>query len=174
MRHLFIRWRACSAIVAVTALLGGCAGYSPGQLAAGTPVSDVVARMGEPTGQYTLADGARRLEFARGPSGRHTYMIDVDAEGRVTRWQQVLTEQMFNSTPKGITRQEVLQRLGRPSHEMIIPRRNERVWSYRYESPFCQWFQVSLDRTTDKVTETGYNVDPACDYNDDDRVGLLR
>src|SRR5688572_13494017 len=100
MRHLFIRWRACSAIVAVTALLGGCAGYSPGQLAAGTPVSDVVARMGEPTGQYTLADGARRLEFARGPSGRHTYMIDVDAQGRVTRWQQVLTEQMFNGTPK--------------------------------------------------------------------------
>lgn len=163
------RSRAIAAVVSM--LLVACAGYSPGNLQPGTPVAEVVQRMGPPTAEYALTDGARRLEFARGPYGKHTYMIDIDPQGRVAGWQQVLTEPVFNAIPQGLGREDVLKRIGRPSDEMIIARRNERVWSYRYESPFCQWFQVSLDRTTDKVTETGYNVDPICDANDDDRLG---
>ena len=156
-----------AAVVLGSALLGACAGYSPGDLKPGTPATEVVARMGAPTGEYPRPDGSRRLEFARGPYGKHTYMVDVDAQGRVTGWQQVLTEPVFNAIPRGVSRDDVLQRIGRPSDRMVIPRRNELVWSYRYESPFCQWFQVSLDRTTNQVTETGYNVDPICDANDD-------
>ncbi|AKJ28259.1 lipoprotein [Caldimonas brevitalea] len=153
-----------AAWVLSVATLAGCAtSYGPGDLKPGTPAAEVIARMGPPTGEYRQPDGPRRLEFARGPFGRHTYMVDLDAQDRVSRWQQVLDERTFNALPVGISRQEVLYRLGRPSHEMVIPRRNERIWSYRYEAVFCQWFQVSLDRTSDKVTETGYNVDPMCD-----------
>ncbi|HWP18285.1 MAG TPA: outer membrane protein assembly factor BamE [Burkholderiaceae bacterium] len=98
--------------------------------------------------------------------GKHTYMVDLDREGRAQRWTQVLTDASFHELRPGMSRQEVLYRLGRPSHEMHIPRRQERIWSYRYESPFCQWFQVNLDTRTGRVTETGYNVDPLCDADD--------
>ncbi|WKB52540.1 hypothetical protein [Eleftheria terrae] len=159
--------------VAVAALcLAGCAtGYSPGDLQPGTPAAEVVARMGPPTGEHTGPQGTRRLEFARGPFGKHTYMVDLDTQGKVSGWQQVLEEKNFNALPLGIDRQEVLYRLGRPSHVMSIPRRNELIWSYRYDAVFCQWFQVSLDRSSNKVTATGYNIDPICDG--DDRYGSL-
>jgi hypothetical protein len=144
-------------------VLAGCAGYGPGPLAPGATEAEVVARMGMPTGDHAGPDGQRRLEFARGPYGRHTYMVDLDSQGRVRTWEQVLTDERFNAVPVGGSRAEVLYRLGRPSEVIPIPRRNELVWSYRYESPFCQWFQVSLDRTSSRVTSTGYGVDPLCD-----------
>jgi hypothetical protein len=128
--------------------------------------------MGEPTNEYPQPDGSRRLEFARGPYGKHTYMIDVDPQGRVVRWEQVLTEKNFEAVPVGISQSELLYRLGRPSHVMHIPRRGERVWSYRYDAVFCQWFQVSLDQAG-RVSSTGYGIDPLCDVNDrDDRTSL--
>lgn len=158
----------------VAAMLVGCAGYGPGQLAPGTAVTEVTARMGQPTNEYRQGDGSRRLEYARGPYGRHTYMIDVNPQGQVTQWQQVLTEKNFESLPNGLSQAELMYRLGRPSHEMSIPRRGERVWSYRYEAIFCQWFQVSLDNAG-KVTSTGYAPDPLCDANDrDDYTSQLR
>jgi hypothetical protein len=143
--------------------LAGCAGYGPGPLVSGVSEVEVVNRMGPPTGNHVGPDGLRRLEFARGPYGRHTYMVDLDGQGRVRSWEQVLTEERFNVVPVGASRADVLYRLGRPSEVISIPRRNELVWSYRYESPFCQWFQVSLDRTSSRVTSTGYGVDPLCD-----------
>ncbi len=148
-------------------LLAGCAGYAPGPLASGATEAEVVARMGAPTGDHVGPDGQRRLEFARGPYGRHTYMVDLDGQGRMRSWEQVLTETRFNAVPVGASRAEVLYGLGRPSEVISIPRRNELVWSYRYESPFCQWFQVSLDRTSGQVTSTGYGVDPLCDGDED-------
>lgn len=158
------------ALLLAAAVLAGCAGYAPGSLAPGDSEQAVRERMGAPTHTHDRPEGGRRLEYARGPMGRHTYMVDVDAAGRVLQWEQVLTEARFHAVRAGMSRQEVLYRLGRPAHEMRIPRRHERVWSYRYETPFCQWFQVSLDTRTDRVTETGYNVDPLCDADDrDDR-----
>lgn len=167
------RMQWCGGLVAAAAaVLAGCAGYSPGDLAPGTPVSDVMARMGQPTNQYPQPDGSRRLEYARGPYGKHTYMIDVNPQGQVTGWQQVLTEKNFEALPVGMPESELLYRLGRPSDAMSIPRRGERVWSYRYDAIFCQWFQVSLDNAG-RVTSTGYGVDPLCDVNDrDDRSSL--
>jgi hypothetical protein len=151
------------AVLGVSVLLAGCAGYGPGPLASGATEAEVVARMGAPTGDHVGPDGQRRLEFARGPYGRHTYMVDLDGQGRMRSWEQVLTESRFNAVPVGASRADVLYRLGRPSEVISIPRRNELVWSYRYESPFCQWFQVSLDRSSSQVTSTGYGVDPLCD-----------
>ncbi len=152
--------------LAATAMLGACAGYSPGNLQPGTPLTDVVARMGPPTGEYPGPDGTRRVEFARGPFGKHTYMIDVNAQGQVVKWQQVLFENNFNSLPVGMTEQELLYRIGRPSEILSIPRRQEQVWSYRYEINWCQWFQVNIDQPTKKVTATGYGIDWKCDAGD--------
>ncbi len=121
--------------------------------------------MGPPTGEYSLPGAGKRLEFARGPFGKHTYMLDFDRGGRLLSWQQVLTEAHFNAVSLGATRDEVLVSLGHPSDERRIPRQGRTLWSYRYEAPVCQWFQVGLD-AAGRVVDSGYGPDPLCDHNE--------
>lgn len=145
--------------------LSACASYGPSGLPNGSTTEQVQARMGTATGRYVLPNGGQRLEFARGPMGKHTYMLDFDASGRLQQTEQVLTEANFLALKIGMTKDEVLQRIGRPSDVTTLSRQQHRLWSYRYETPFCIWFQVSLD-TADRVAELGHNVDPMCDSVD--------
>jgi hypothetical protein len=154
-------WRSC-AVGMVALLLAACSGYAPDGLPPGARAEDAVARMGPPTGRHALPGGGQRLEFARGPYGRHTYMLDFDAEGRLQRAEQVLTEENFLALQIGMDKAEVLRRIGRPSERRYLPRQRHQLWSYRYVTPFCIWFQVSLD-TADRVAELGHNIDPLCD-----------
>ena len=75
-------------------LLAGCAGYSPGKNTIGADRAAVTARMGKPAHDVQLAEGIR-LVYPRGPYGRHTYFVDLNSQGLVTRWEQVLTEENF-------------------------------------------------------------------------------
>jgi hypothetical protein len=143
------------------AALGGCAGsYSPGALKTGASMQEVTAALGQPTGRYPR-DGGERVEYARGPFGQHTYMLDFDAQGRLTGWEQVLNEPHFNAVRAGISRDELLLAIGHPSDARALPVQDRTLWSYRYEGPFCQWFQVGLDRSG-RVVDTGYGPDPRC------------
>ncbi len=157
--------RCTAAVAGVAIALAGCAGYGPGALPPGASSAAAIERMGPPSGRHALAGGGQRLEFARGPYGRHTFMLDFDAADRLLRAEQVLTEQNFYALQIGMSRTEVLSRIGRPSEVSYLSRQRHRLWSYRYETPFCIWFQVSLD-DGDRVTELGHNVDPACDFKD--------
>jgi hypothetical protein len=159
-------WAAlASGVVGALALLAGCAGYSPEGLSPGASSAAVIQQMGAPTGRYTNPDGGQRLEFARGPAGRHTYMVDFDVEDRMREWAQVLNESDFYELRPGMTKEEVLYRIGHPSDVRYLSRQQHQLWSYRYESPFCVWFQVSVDRAG-RVAELGHNTDPACDPPD--------
>ena len=144
--------------------LGGCAAYSPRNLAPGAEIAEILARMGPATARYPLEGGVVRLEFARGPMGLHTYMLDVDGAGRLLRSEQVLTEAHFLELRLGMTAEEVRRRIGTPSSERYLPRQRHRLWSYRYETPFCIWFQVSLNEAG-QVAELGHNADPRCDFD---------
>ena len=42
--------------------------------------------------------------------------------------------------------------------------RGGQLWSWRYLSPFCQWFQVVVS-DDQRVREVGYGVDPQCDVD---------
>jgi len=156
----------CGALVLVA--LGGCATrYGPQSLPAGASLDQVTAELGPPTGRYARS-GGERVEYARGPYGRHTYMLDFDAQGHLTTWQQVLTEPIFDDIRVGMTREQLLMALGHPSYSLPLAYQKRTLWSYRYETPFCKWFQVGLDRQ-DKVVDTGYGPDPMCDINFSDR-----
>jgi hypothetical protein len=154
---------ACfAAAVAVVALLcGGCAGYSPQGLPQGSSRAEVIARMGQPTASFVRPGGGERLEFWRGRYAKHTFMVDFDAQDRMLAWQQVRTEADFSALRHGMSKAEVLWRIGHPSQARMLPRQQHQLWSYRYVSPFCLWFQVSLD-TQDRVVELGNNEDPVC------------
>ncbi len=154
-------------VICALALLRACA-YSPAGLAPSATRADAVGRMGTPTGEYVLPGGATRLEFARGPYGRQTYMLDFDSSGRLTHWEQVLTENHFYQVRKGMNESEVLMQLGRPSAKRGVGWQNITLWSYRFETPFCIWFNVGLD--AGKVVDLGYTPDPICEFTGHERA----
>ncbi|MDH4062573.1 MAG: hypothetical protein OEU94_17325 [Aquincola sp.] len=142
--------------------MAGCAGYSPGDLGAGATESQIVDRMGPPTDRFVSPDGGSLLEYARGPFGKHTYRVELDATGRVKAVSQLLTEVNFEALPIGASSGEVRSRLGRPSETRVGWRGVGEVWSYRYEwFNVCRWFQVWL--VDGRVREAAYATDPICD-----------
>jgi hypothetical protein len=147
--------------MAAAALAACTAAYGPQGLRSGASVDEAIASLGKPTARYPR-DGGERVEYARGPYGKHTYMLDFDAQGRLLRWEQVLTEPRFDALRVGTSRDDVLFTLGHPSETKPLPHQSRILWSYRYEGPFCKWFQVGLDGSG-QVVDTGYGPDPLCD-----------
>ena len=146
------------------ALLAACAGYGPSGVGVGNSEAQVVQAMGQPTGRYTLPGGTQRLEFARGPFGRHTFMVDLDAQGRVAKLEQVLDARHFATVLPGQTRDEVLRTLGRPG-ERVGMMRDGQIWSWRYANNDCLWWQAQFD-AQGVVTAAGYGTERGCDGTD--------
>jgi hypothetical protein len=156
MKHISIL-----AALAAAAALAGCT--TPGNLPPGTPIATVRQGVFGPNGEYALPNGGRRLEFARGSSGKETWMLDFDASGALVASEQVRTQANFDNIARGMPAEEVRMRLGRPSdvfgagwHEHI------HVWSYRFPQGDCFWFQVSIRDADQKVSEAGMGPDPVC------------
>ena len=142
-------------------LIACAGGYAPSNDLMGRSEADVVQAMGQPTGRYALPDNGRRLEFAKGPAGRHTYMIDLDAQGRVVRSEQVLDARYFDVVNPGMKGDDLLRFIGRPCERSGV-RGGGQIWSWRYANPNCLWWQAQLDEQG-VVTGTGYATAPGCD-----------
>lgn len=160
--------RTASALAALL-LASGCAMVPP---PAGTQRAALQGTWGMPTAEHALPEGARRLEYASGPYGRTTWMVDIDAAGRVQQARQVLNEAEFEavmSMPQ-LRRDEVLRRLGTPGEVRGYGWRREdrgnQIWSWRYPTNDCLWFELTL-AADGRVTGGGYGVDPACDRRSD-------
>jgi hypothetical protein len=148
--------------------LAGCAGYSPKGLQPGQSEAEVIRQMGQPTGRYTLPDGNTRLEYARGPAGRETYMIDFDSSGRMVDWEQVMDLWYLTRITPGMSVDEVLIRVGPPALKQPIRRQQLVVWNYRYPTNDCLWFQISIG-DDGKVISGSQGIDPQCDAPSDSR-----
>jgi len=156
--------RAGAALVIALALaVAGCA--SVGSAAPGTSIDQVQANYGRPTAVYPRTDGGRRLEYGSGPWALHAWMLDFDTAGRLTAATQVRSERVFGALRDGMSRDELLYELGHPSHVQYLPRQDHELWSYNYDNPFCLWFQVSVDRNTDRVVGTGQAIHPRCQWD---------
>jgi len=148
-------------------VLAGC--VTPPTPTPGTTAGDMARQWGKPTATYALDAGAQRLEYASGPYGRTTWMVDVDATGRVTQARQVLTEAEFlrlQSAP-GLTRDRLLRWIGTPG-ERRGARGGGETWSWRYPTNDCLWFQASLD-ADGQVLGAAFGTDPLCDAPSDAR-----
>jgi hypothetical protein len=166
--------RSATVLALSALLLAGCVNMSsPTKLPTGAGAEAIRAQLGEPTGRYAMPGGTTRLEYARGPFGRETWMLDVDASGALIKAAQVLNEATFATIRAGMTREELLRTIGRPSRTGFVGWQNQTVWNYRYASPFCQWFQVGLG-ADGIVQDTGFGPDPLCDDVDVPHLGLLR
>lgn len=155
-----------AALATVLGLSGCAAGFSPARLVGQTD-REVGQRLGVPTGRHALPDGGTRLEFATGPFGRHTWMLDLDAQGRVARSEQVLGEQQFSQVRDGMTRDELLRLIGRPGETRHGGRAGGEVWNWRFPTNDCLWFELGM--IDGRVRAPGYAIDPRCDAPNDAR-----
>lgn len=143
-------------------MLSGCAtSYSPSADLLGKTPPEVIARLGEPYPRPQSLAGIRRLEFPRGPYGRHTYFVYFNEEGKAERYAQVLEEKNFDRIRLGMDQAEVIDLIGVARDNFSLARDRGYVWNYRYISPFCRWFQIEFT-PEGKVRSTGYGRPPEC------------
>jgi len=152
----------CATPALALALLAGCAVLKEPTATPGETEAALVARLGPPTGRYTLPAGGQRLEYATGPYGRTTLMVDVGADGRVVAGQQVLTEANFAKVRNGMPRDEVLLLLGRPA-DKAGEYMNRQTWSWRYPTYECQWARITFEPTGRVRGGASFLPDPRCD-----------
>ena len=152
------RWPA----LALAAALAGCAIPQPGRVQAGQAEPELLAAMGKPTGRYPLADGAQRLEFAQGPLGVRTWMVDLDAQGKVVKIRQVMDSYYFDQVQDGMSRDALLRLLGRPASRQG-EWQNRETWSWRYDNTDCLWLRVTLDANGKVWGGASTLPDPMCD-----------
>ena len=148
----------------VAFFLTACSGYAPSANPTGMTADQVIAQMGTPETRRTV-EGGSRLEYPRGPFGKHTWFVYLDPTGRVVRTEQVLNERNFLNINPGMTQDEVRMMLGRPGAVYTLGRSRGVVWNYRYENPFCRWYQVEIDQEQ-KVRSAGYGEPPECRRRD--------
>jgi hypothetical protein len=155
------------ALVLALALAGAaCTTYRPQDIRAGQTEADVTQLLGKPTGRFSRPSGQTRLEFATGPYGRTTWMVDLDPAGQVTAWAQVLNETAFSYVQmnfEGKDMEWLRYTLGRPSEVRAGGWQGGWVWSWRYPTNECFWYQVSI-LDSGKLRDGGaYGTDPRCD-----------
>ena len=145
------------------AVLAGCA-VNPRQLRVtpGQTEAEMLAAMGTPTARYPMATGTQRVEYATGPLGKVTWMIDLDTTGRVKAAEQVLTVQNFALVRNGMTSQDLLLLLGRPA-ERAREGQNSETWSWRYETNDCLWARVTVGAQGYVRGKALIQADPSCD-----------
>jgi len=150
--------------IAAAALLSACA-WAPPQ--PGSRVEALHAAWGSPTARYALPEGVQQLEYATGPYGRQTWMVQVDATGRVLQARQVLTEAELMATQAAapLPADALLRRLGTPG-ERRGARGGGETWSWRYDTNDCLYFQFSVD-AKGMARSGAFAIDPQCDVASD-------
>lgn len=122
------RWLA----LALAALLAGCA-LMPERVPLGATRGEIESRLGRPTSVHVLADGTR-LQYSRQPAGQQVYNLDLDADGRLRRVEQVMDAGWLQRIEVDRwTRDDALLQLGRPALVERVARWDGDIWTYRLE-----------------------------------------
>ncbi|HVL74388.1 MAG TPA: outer membrane protein assembly factor BamE [Noviherbaspirillum sp.] len=117
--------------------------------------ADVRAVFGQPDAIIPGPNGTRIMQYPRGPEGPRTWFFELDSEGILRGYRQVLTPENFSRIRPGMSRDEVRMELGRPGSTTPFPLKNEEVWDWRYlQDNNPQFFSVHFDRTTGQVVRT--------------------
>jgi len=94
--------------------------------------AEVRSRMGIPTDIRFQPDGREVWEYAKGPSGRQTYMVTFDKNGIATTARQVLTDETVAQIVRGTsTKRDVRALLGKPADVEFFA--SGEVWDYNME-----------------------------------------
>jgi outer membrane protein assembly factor BamE (lipoprotein component of BamABCDE complex) len=120
-----------ASFAAALAVLAACA--TPNSLTPGTTIDQARARLGNPTGSYSLPTGGTRLQYSNQPFDQSVWNADFDAQGRLAGVEQVMTDAAFARVRSGKdTRSDVLRDFGQPAETFYYKLRDEHAWMYRY------------------------------------------
>lgn len=98
--------------------------------------TEVLATAGLPEMIWENEDGARQLEYPRGPEGTTTWRVTVAPDSRVRGIEQLLTAENFTRVHPGLSRNEIRYLLGKPTKVETFRLKQEEVWGYQWlESP---------------------------------------
>lgn len=121
--------------------------------------SDVRVVFGQPDAIITEPDGTRVLQYPRGPAGPRTWFFELDRDGTLKGWRQVLTPENFARVEPGMDREQVRRMLGRPRSVVPFRLKNEEVWDWTYlEGHTPQLFNVHFDMGSGKVVRTSTTI----------------
>jgi hypothetical protein len=121
--------RSFAAVAAL--LVAACT--TPQSLAPGTPIADARAALGRPTAEVKLPDGGSRLQYSGQPFSQSVWNADFDAQGRLRRVDQMMTDEAFLRVRAGKdTQADVLRDFGPPADVFSYRLKNETAFMYRY------------------------------------------
>jgi hypothetical protein len=148
------------------AALTGCA--SPGSVAPGASVVEVLARVGPPTDIRMDQNGDELWEYSTGPTGTETYLVRSGADRKVKEVTQLLTEDRMNRiVPGKMTKADVRHLLGKPSEQTFTAAGT--VWSWRFRRDGVQLGYLTVRFNPDNtVFERIAIIDPT----DGRRMGM--
>lgn len=130
-RELVILPLARSLLIGAACVLTACA--TPASLRPGTTIDEARSALGRPTANPKLPGGGSRLQYSNQPFDQSVWNADFDAQGRLTRVEQMMTDEAFARVQSGKdTHVEVLRDFGPPAETFIYKLRNETAWMYRY------------------------------------------
>lgn len=117
--------------------------------------ADVRDVMGQPDTVWDDGQGARTLEYPKGPEGIRTWMFRIGASGTLLDYTQVLTQAHFDTIRPGMSADEVRRAFGRPRSVVQFARKNEEVWDWKYHHVHeDRLFNVHFDMGTRQVVRT--------------------
>ncbi|EJM97302.1 hypothetical protein [Herbaspirillum sp. YR522] len=127
--------RLCARLLAAAAVLGlaGCASLLQPPVTPGQSEQEVLTRLGAPSNVYQ--DGNTRLfEYGAGAFGQYQYMARIGPDHRLVSYQQVWTVENFHAIrPNVDTKQDVLNRVGRPTEVTRYARIPYEAWNYGFK-----------------------------------------
>lgn len=124
--------RTALAALAIGAMMAGCSVIAISRLEPGRSTeADVRAALGEPARTFQDAEGRRQLVYPQGPAGTQTYFATVTGDGRLVRFEDVLTEENLRRLSVGSTTADQVERLlGPPWRKATFERQRQIAWDY--------------------------------------------
>ena len=101
---------------------------------------------GQPSMVWEEDNGARTLEFVKGPAGHRTFMIGIGSDGKVKSIDQVLKPSVFMKVVQGMSVDQVRRLIGKPGKVVPYALSKTEGHFYRYlEGTESRYFVVQYD-----------------------------
>jgi hypothetical protein len=128
------RAAALTIVLPLVLALAACTAPAHRTPAAGTPLGEVTARLGQPNAIYPDPAGGQVLEYRGQPMGQSQHMARFAPDGRLLSYEQVLTTEKFAAVEIGHwNKDDILRHFGRPAETSHVRASNDEIWSYRYK-----------------------------------------
>ncbi|TFW31711.1 hypothetical protein [Massilia horti] len=146
--------------------IAGCALFrTPPDI--GDTQAQVIEKMGQPNAIYPEPDGGRKLEYTQQPMGEYAFMATIGPDGRLTKYEQVLTGEKFATIKIGqATKADVLRTIGHPGEITRVMQHDYEVWSYHYRESGVWYSVMNVEFDQNGIVQQMLNQ-PDPRYNND-------